>query len=114
MNKLIAAILFEGTIIISALLQIPLKKSASNPKHRGLRTYLNPVVLSVYAAFFAITFITTYLYKNVDLTLSTLLYKTEYIFIALFSVLFLKERITKRKLLGFVVIISGVLVYSFF
>ena len=113
MNNIVAAILFECTIIVSALLQIPLKKSASNPKHRGLRTYLNPVVLSVYTAFFAITFITTFLYKNVDLTLSTLLYKTEYIFITLFSVLFLKERVTKRKLLGFVIIISGVLIYSF-
>ena len=114
MNSLIAAILFECTIIISALLQIPLKKSASNSKYRGIRTYLNPVVLSVYVTFFLITFITTYLYKNVDLTFSTLLYKTEYIFIALFSVLFLKERITKRKFLGFVIIISGVLAYSFF
>ena len=113
MNKILAAILFECTIVASAALQIPLKKSAQNTKHRGLRTYLNPVVISVYSAFLLITVLTTLLYQYVDLTLSTLLYKTEYIFITLFSVFFLKERVTKRKLIGFIIIVSGVLIYSF-
>ena len=84
----------------------------SNPKYRGIRTYLNPVVIAVYGSFFAITFVTTWLYQDVELTLSTLLYKTEYAFIALFSVLFLKERFTKRKIAGFVVILLGVLIYT--
>ena len=113
MNKGLAIILFECTIILSAALQIPLKKSATNTKHKGIKTYLNPIVIAVYGSFFAITFITTYLFQYVDLVLSTLLYKTEYIFIALFSMIFLKEKITKRRLLGLVVILIGVLVYSF-
>ena len=112
MNSIMATILFECTIIVSAALQVPLKKSALNPKYQGLRAYLNPIVIAVYASFFAITFITTYLYKEVDLILSTLLYKTEYVFIALFSIVFLKEKLTKRKVIGFIIVLSGVVIYS--
>ncbi|MBQ1305390.1 MAG: EamA family transporter [Erysipelotrichales bacterium] len=112
MNRLAAAILFELTIAVSALLQVPLKKAAQNPKYKGIHYYLNPIVIAVYGSFFAITIITTFLFKYVDLTLSTILYKTEYIFITVFSVLFLKEKITKRKLLGFIVILCGVLSYA--
>lgn len=112
MSSLAATIIFECTIIVSAALQIPLKKTAQNPKYHGLRAYLNPIVIAVYASFFAITFITTYLYQYVDLTLSTLLYKTEYLFIAFFSIVFLKEKFSKRKLLGFVIVVCGVVVYS--
>lgn len=113
MNSMLAILIFEGTIILSAALQIPLKKSATNPNKRGLKFFLNPIVIAVYASFLLVTFVTTYVYQFVDLTLSTLLYKTEYVFIALFSTLCLKERLTRRKLIGFVVILAGVLLYSF-
>ncbi len=114
MSKAVAIAIFVATIIISALLQIPLKKSATNPKHKGLRAYLNLPVIGAYASMFAITFVTTYVFRYIDLTLSTLLYKTEYIFIGIFSVLILKEKLTKRKIIGFIVIIAGVLVYTLF
>ena len=114
MNSIFAIILFELTILISALLQVPLKKAALNPKYTGLKTYLNPLVLTVYFCFFLITFATTYLYQYVDLAFSTLLYKTEYIFVTLIGVLILKEKLSVKKIIGIALIIAGVVIYSVF
>ena len=37
---------------------------------------------------------------------------TEYVFVALLSYLLLKEKISKKKLIGLIVIIFGVLIFS--
>ena len=112
MNKILAAVLFEVVILISSILQIPLKKAATNEKYTGLRFYINPVVILVYGVFFAVTVATTYLYQYVDMTLATLLYKTEYIFITLFSIFILKEKLNRKKMIGMALILGGVLIYS--
>ena len=37
---------------------------------------------------------------------------TQYIFIAVFSYFFLKEKISKKKLIGLITIVLGVLIFS--
>jgi len=51
-------------------------------------------------------------YKYIPLSMGPILGTTEYIFIAILSYLFLKEKINKRKFLGLTIIILGIIIYS--
>ncbi len=117
-----------GTFI-SSVSQIILKKSTQkeytinnklitflNGKLKFLkldvREYLNVRVIGAYFIFFVATLCTVFAYKYVPLSMGPILGATEYIFVAVLSWLFLKEKITKQKLLGLSVIISGIIIYS--
>ena len=50
--------------------------------------------------------------KKVPLSMAPVLETTQYIFVAVLSVLFLKETISNKKKIGFVIIIMGIFVYS--
>lgn len=83
-------------------------------KHKALLSeYLNIFTIAAYTVFIAATFLTIFSYKVVPLSAAPILGSTEYIFVAVLSRFILKERISKRKLLGLSVIVLGVLVFSF-
>lgn len=100
------------SILISSISQIMLKKSAQKTYPSKLREYLNPIVMIAYILFFGCTFITMYSLKVVPLSMSPILEASGYIFVAVLSFIFLKEKLTKRQLLGMALIVIGILVYS--
>lgn len=51
-------------------------------------------------------------YKYVPLSMGPVLESSGYIFVTILGVLVLKEKISKRKLLGMTVIIIGIVVFS--
>lgn len=51
-------------------------------------------------------------YKGVNLTLSGILQGLSFIFVPIFSLLMLKEKINKQTIIGIIVIILGIVVYS--
>ena len=75
--------------------------------------YLNIITLMAYMIFFTATFLTIFAYKGVPLSAAPILGSTEYIFIAILSRIFLKEDINRKKLLGLIVIVTGIIVYSY-
>ncbi len=96
----------------SALSQLLLKLSA-NEKHEGrLGEYLNVKVITAYGIFAAVLLLNTYAYTKVNLKYGPVIDTFTYVFVLLLSVMVLKERLTKWKLLGNVMIIAGVLLYS--
>lgn len=99
-----------GSVLISSVSQILLKKSAQKEYPSKLREYLNPLVITAYALFFGSTLITMYALKVVPLSLSPILESAGYIFVAVLSLLFLKEKMTKKQLIGTGFIIAGVIV----
>ncbi|MBP3854447.1 MAG: EamA family transporter [Ruminiclostridium sp.] len=99
---------------ISAVSQIMLKKSAQKTYPSRLREYLNPLVIVAYALFFGCTLITMYGLKVVPLSLSPALEATGYIFVAVLSYIFLKEKLTIRQIIGMVLIAAGIAVSSLF
>jgi len=101
-----------GTFI-SAVSQILLKKSSQKKYNNWIREYLNVRVIAAYGIFFFATLCTVFAYKYVPLSMGPILGTVEYIFVALLSYFLLKERITKKKLFGLLIIIFGVLVFSF-
>lgn len=109
---LIYSLLMVASVLISSISQIMLKLSARKQYSSPLREYLNPLVISAYILFFGCTFLTMYALKVVPLSLGVILEASGYIFITILSYTFLHEKLGKKKLLGLVVIIAGMLIYA--
>ncbi|MBQ8172203.1 MAG: EamA family transporter [Oscillospiraceae bacterium] len=100
------------SILISAVSQIMLKKSAQKTYPSKLKEYLNPIVITAYILFFGCSFITMYALKVVPLSMYSIIESCGYIFVAVLSFFFLKEKLTKRQLAGMALIIIGIAIYS--
>lgn len=113
MNKvLIYSGIYILGVIISALAQILLKKSADVERENKLKEYLNFKTIFAYGIFFGATLCTVLAYKYVPLSMGPILGTTEYVFVALLSYWLLKEKISKKKLIGLITIVLGVLIFS--
>lgn len=112
MNKMIiySGIYLIG-VIISSFAQILLKKSADTKHESLIKEYLNFKTLFAYAVFFGATLCSVFAYKYVPLSVGPILESTQYIFIAVLSYFFLKEKVSKKKLIGLATIIAGVIIY---
>lgn len=113
MNKefLYSMILLCG-VFLSAVSQIMLKVSARKQYPSKIKEYLNPLVITAYGIFFGCTFLSMYSLKVISLSLSTILETCGYVFVSILGVIFLKEKISRKKAIGIATIIIGVLIYS--
>lgn len=105
-------LLYLSGVFISAISQIILKKSAGIQYKNKIKEYLNPKVIIAYTIFFLATLCNVFAYKMVPLSMGPILGATEYIFVAVLSFFILKERINKKKLIGLLTIVGGVIVFS--
>ena len=106
MNR--GVIIYLITPLLSALSQLILKKAADNPKYSGIRAYLNLPVIFAYGLFFGCMLLNVVALRTLDLTIASVLEASSYIYVMVLSWLFLKERITKRRLIGNLIIIVGI------
>lgn len=102
--------IFLSAVFISSVSQILLKKSAMKQYTYRWGEYLNPLVISGYGLLFLSMFLTIFAYRGVDLKTGPVIESVSYIFIAVLSALFLKEKISMRKALGLAVIMAGVVI----
>lgn len=113
MNKVL---IFSGVyilgVIISSIAQILLKKAADVEHESKIKEYLNFKTVFAYSIFFGATLCTVLAYKYVPLSMGPILGTTEYIFVAVLSYFFLKEKISKKKLIGLITIMAGVIIFS--
>lgn len=112
MSKTVFIIIYLAGVFVSSIAQILLKKSASKKYESILKEYLNPYVIISYAIFFGATFCSIYAYKGVPLSFGPILAASQYVFIAILSRIFLKEKIGFKKFIGLSVIVAGIIVYS--
>lgn len=108
---LYSCLILFGTFI-SAVSQVILKKSANKKYDSFIKEYLNAPVISAYSIFVLATLCAVYAYKVVPLSLGPILESTSYIYVTVFGALFFGEKITKKKILALVLIISGIIVFS--
>ncbi|MEG0310887.1 MAG: EamA family transporter [Eubacterium sp.] len=111
-NTVLYTIIFLVSVFISSVSQIILKKSAQKKYENVLKEYLNPMVIGAYTIFLISTFLTTFAYKSVPLSFGPVLESTGYIYIAILGALILKEKMSKRKILGNGLIIIGIMVFA--
>lgn len=105
-------ILMGGGVFIASVAQILLKKSARIQREKMLQDYLNRLVLVGYIILFASMCVAIIAYKEVPLKFGAIIESLGYVFVMLLSAVFLKEKITRRKLIGNLIIILGVIVFS--
>ena len=104
-------LMFAGTFFTSVS-QILLKQSAGKEHKNPLLEYLNWRVILAYAIFFGVLLSNTYAYTRVDMKYGSIIDTLAYVFVFLLSVFILHEKISKRKLIGNLLIIAGILIYS--
>lgn len=113
MNNLAAAVcVLLISVFISSVSQILLKKAANKTYANRLQEYMNPLVIIAYGMFFCSVILTMLALKYVPLSLSPILESTGYIFVSVLGYFFLKERFGKKKILGFCLILAGIIIFS--
>ena len=100
------------SVFISSIAQVMLKLEANKDHTSRLREYLNPCVISAYGIFFLSTFLTMYALKYVPLTYSPIIEPLSYIFVPVIGVLVLKEKVSRRRILGMGIMMLGIVVFS--
>ena len=114
MDDLIYICIYIFAVFISSVSQILLKKSAVKERQTCLIEYLNPMVILAYFLFFSSTLITIISYKVLPLSLGPVLESSGYLFVMVLSLIFLKEKFSKRKIVGITLIVIGITVFTIF
>lgn len=105
-------IVFLVSVLISSVSQVILKSSTKKKHDNKLKEYLNPMVMGAYLMFFLATLMTTMAYRGVPLSFGPVLEATGYIYVAVLGRIILKEKVTKKKVAGNLLIIAGIVICS--
>lgn len=98
-------------VTVAAFSQILLKISAQRSYNTWWKEYINPYVIGGYGMLFGSMILDIVAFTKVDYKNGPVLETLGNILVPLLSFLILKEKMTKRKILGTIVIISGILVF---
>jgi len=88
-----------------------LKKGAAKHYDSFIREYLNPWVISGYGLMIVSTLCIIYAYRGVAYKNGAIVESLGYILIMVLSRIFIGEKITKKKLIGNLIILAGVVVF---
>ncbi|OUN44619.1 EamA family transporter [Enorma massiliensis] len=106
-----AALLLLG-VFISSISQVMLKKSALKTYDSKIKEYLNPLVIVAYILFVGTTFLSIFAYRGIPLSMGPILEATSYIYVTIFGIVFFNEKMSKKKWIALVLIITGIALYS--
>lgn len=109
-TKYIFLLIFS--VFVASFSQILLKVSANKKYKSRLYEYLNPYVIIAYSIFFLSTIITVISYRGIELKYGAVIESTGYIFVLVLSKIILKEKITKNKIIGIILIIFGIFIFT--
>ena len=101
-----------GGTFFTAVSQILLKQSSNIKYENKIREYLNFRVILSYGMFFLILLLNTWCYTKVEMRYGPVIDTAANVFVLILSRLILKEKITKGKILGNLIIITGILIYT--
>ena len=100
-----------ASVILSSISQILLKISARKSHSSFLKEYLNPLVIIGYGLMAAATLTTIAAYQGMDYKNGPVIESLGYILVMILSYFILKEKVTKRKIAGYILILAGVAVF---
>ncbi len=114
MNKHIVALLIVLSGLLAAISQILLKKSASVSHSSRFREYWNAYVILGYGGYACVLALNIFLFTRMQFRYGVLSNSLAIVFVMLLSKWLLNENITRKKLVGAALIVSGVICFSFF
>ena len=103
-------VLMVLSVFLASTSQIILKKSAKKKYESRVREYFNLFVLVGYGILFSTTVITVFALKYLPISLASSLDALGQVFVPILSFLILKERMTKWKAVGIIIIVVGIIV----
>ncbi len=105
--------MFAASATIAAFAQMLLKKSAMEKHDSVLREYLNWKVIVGYGLMFLGMLLALFGYtKGVQVKSGSVMESIGIVEVAVLSALFFKEKLTKKKVAGIVLIIAGILIFN--
>lgn len=104
-------IMAAGTLL-SAFSQVLLKQSANQSHKSWIYEYLNWRVIMAYGIYFIVLFANTYAYTKVDMKYGAVIDTLSYVFVLILSVLILKEKVSRGKIIGNLIIMTGIFIYT--
>lgn len=102
--------IFSG--MLSSFSQILLKKSAQKEKKSIIQEYVNPYVIGGYAITAICMVLTIIAYRGMPFKYGAVLESLTYLYIMVLSKLLLAEKLTKKKIIGNIIIVIGVIIFS--
>ncbi|MDO4344209.1 MAG: multidrug ABC transporter [Eubacteriales bacterium] len=99
------------SVFMASLAQMLLKISANKTYPSKIREYMNGYVIAGYGLLLLSTLVTMIALKKIPLSWSTVIESIGYFFVFVMGCVFLKEKASKRKILGIAVIFAGVVIY---
>lgn len=105
-------LLMFAMTFLTGISQVLLKKSANKTYEKWIYEYLNWQVILAYGIFFGVLLVNTYAYTQVDMKYGAVIDTFSYVFVMIFSWLLLREKFSRRKVVGNLVIMAGVLIYT--
>lgn len=108
----VSVLILLASVLVASVSQILLKISANKKYETGLKEYLNPLVITAYVMLLGSTVLTMIALRHLPLSHQPLYESVSYIFVSVMGYFLLKERFSKRKLIGLALILAGIFVFS--
>ncbi len=99
------------SVFVASLSQILLKISANKTYPSKIKEYLNGYVIIGYVLLFLSTILTMLALKKMPLSWQTVIESSGYFFVFMMGHFILKEKISRKKILGLAVIFAGIIVF---
>ena len=113
MSDLTTGVMFMiVSVFIASIAQILLKISAGRTYSSRLKEYLNPYVVTGYGLMLISTVLTMLALRTLPLSWSPVLESLSYLFVGIMGYFILKERFSRRKLTGIIIILAGIMIFS--
>lgn len=103
-------LIFVFSVFLSSVSQMLLKKSTKKKYSSVIKEYMNIYVISGYSIFVIVTLINIYAFRYIPVSFGGALESLGYLFVAGLDYLIFHERISRRKMLGLLIIVSGVII----
>lgn len=100
-----------AAVFISSVSQIMLKKGATKKYESVIREYLNHWVISGYALMILSMLCVVFAYRGVAYKNGAIIESLGYILVMVLSYFFFHEKISKKKLIGYALLLVGVIVF---
>lgn len=99
------------SVMLASVSQILLKISTFNKYDSVIKEYLNPYVIGGYAILVLSMLMTIYAYSGMDYKNGPVIESFGNVAVLILSFIFLKEKISLRKILGIICIMCGIFVF---
>lgn len=104
-------LLYVCSVTLAAVSQILLKKSALKEHDGFLKEYLNPYVIGGYGLTGVSMLLTILAFRGMEYKNGPIIESLGYILVMIFGIFIFKERFTRKKGIGTLLILAGIFVY---